>query len=87
MRITSFVFLGYPAYFLAPSFFQALGKPLNALLLSLIRPVLSLAVILVFARFKSIMGIIAADPVAIAVGAAASIVFLRKGILTLLEST
>ena len=77
MRISSFVLLTFPAYFIAPSFYQALGKPVTALVLSLARPVLGLIITLAGARIIGVMGIVAADPIAVAAGALAAVIFLR----------
>jgi Na+-driven multidrug efflux pump len=77
MRISSFLLLTFPAYIIAPSFYQALGKPASALTLSLARPLLAIVAMIVGARVVGALGIVAADPIAVAIGATVALVFLR----------
>ena len=60
----------FAAYFTGPSFYQAIGKPLRALMLALSRPILATVLMLVGIRMIGPMGAVAADPIAIVVGAA-----------------
>ena len=80
MRINAFLLLAFPLYVLGPAFFQALGRSGSALVLTLARPVLGLVITLVGARTIGLMGIVAADPIAVAAGAAVALVLLRRGV-------
>jgi Na+-driven multidrug efflux pump len=78
MRISAFLFLFFPAYIIAPYFYQALGKPTSALTLSLTRPTLAVILMLIFARTGGAMGVVYADPFAVTFGAIFAILYLRK---------
>lgn len=80
MRLNAFLLLFFSIYFLGPSYFQAMGRAGNALFLSLLRPVLGLIVALAGARLVGTIGIVAADPVAVAIGAVISFVFLKVSV-------
>ena len=77
MRITSLLFLFFPAYIIAPSFYQALGKPGRALVLSLARPILGAIFMVAGARLFDVIGVVVADPVAMALSALFAIAYLR----------
>ena len=76
MRISAFLLLLYPAYIIAPSFYQAIGKPLRALSLSMARPIIGAVLMVVLARSRGAIGAVYADPVAVGIGAAIAVWYL-----------
>ena len=78
MRVSAVGMLVFAAYFTGPSFYQAIGKPLRALILALSRPILATVVMFVGIRSIGPMGVVAADPIAIVVGAAIVAIYLRR---------
>lgn len=77
MRISAFLFLAFPAYIIGPSFYQALGKPASALILSLARPVLGALFMVIGVRSFGVMGVVFADPLAVGLSALFAIAYLR----------
>ena len=86
MRVSAFLFISFPAYFIGPSFYQALGKPGRAFVLSLTRPVFGFCIMIVAVRFAGAMGVVVAEPVAMALGAILVIVMLRRDMSRLLQA-
>jgi Na+-driven multidrug efflux pump len=80
MRLSAFLFLVFPAYIIGPSFYQALGMPGRALFLSMARPLVGTALMLFFVRTFGVMGVVAADPLAVTAGAIAAILYLRSSL-------
>jgi putative MATE family efflux protein len=78
MRISALLFLTFPAYIIAPSFYQAIGKPASALLLSLARPIFGTILMIVSVRIGGAIGVVYADPIAVTIGAVVAILYLRK---------
>jgi Na+-driven multidrug efflux pump len=83
MRISAFLFIVFPAYIIAPSFYQALGKPARALILSLLRPVLGAALMIVGVNTLGVMGVVAADPIAVTASAVFAVIYLRTSLRNL----
>ena len=77
MCVNSLALLVFPAYFIGTAFYQAIGQPMRALALAVSRPFFGLLVMLVAVRTVGTIGIVAADPIALAIGAIAVIAFLR----------
>ena len=69
MRVNAVGMLVFATYFTGPSFYQAIGKPLRALILALTRPIIATVIMLVGIRAVGPMAAVAADPIAIVVGA------------------
>jgi putative MATE family efflux protein len=80
MRYSAFLFIVFPAYMLAPSFYQAIGKPGRAFFLSLTRPISGIVLMLICVRAFGVMGVVAADPIAVTIGAVAAILYLRSSL-------
>ncbi len=78
MRVNAIGMLAFAAYFTGPSFYQAIGKPLRALILALTRPILATVLMFVGIRVVGPMGVVAADPIAIAVGAVIVAIYFRR---------
>jgi Na+-driven multidrug efflux pump len=80
MRISSFALLAFPVTIMAPGFYQALGKSMRALILSLTRPVFALIVMIIAIRVGGPLGVVSADPIAIGLGTILCVVFLRSSL-------
>jgi len=76
LRINAFALLVFPTYFVGTAFYQAIGQPMRALLLSLSRPILNTAIMVVSLRTVGVIGIVAADPIALGIGAIAVVIAL-----------
>jgi putative MATE family efflux protein len=76
MRVGALALLVFPTYFIGTAFYQAIGEPKRALALAVSRPLFALIFMLVGVRAVGTIGVIAADPMAIAIGALAVIGFL-----------
>lgn len=75
MRVNSFALLAFPSYFIGTAFYQAIGEPMRALVVAISRPLFGLVIMLVAIRTVGPIGVVAADPIALAVGAV-SVAFL-----------
>lgn len=82
MRINSFALLVFPTYFVGTAFYQAVGQPVQALLLSLARPVLNTVIMVIGLRAVGVIGIVAADPIALGIGALAVLLALMRSFRT-----
>lgn len=80
VRISAYLFLTFPAYIIGPSFYQAIGKPARALLLSLTRPLVGAAVMIVGVRLVGVTGVVIADPVAVTAAALFAVFYLRASL-------
>lgn len=80
VRISAYLFLTFPAYIIGPSFYQAIGKPRSALLLSLARPVVGAAAMLLGVRILGVMGVVIADPLAVTAAALFAVFYLRASL-------
>ena len=80
MRISSFALLSFPISIMAPGFYQALGKSMRALILALTRPVFALIIMVIVVRFTGPLGVVSADPIAVALGSVLCVVFLRSSL-------
>ena len=78
MRINAIGMLAFPASFIGPSFYQAVGKPMKAMVLALARPILAVVIMLIGVRMVGPLGAVAADPIAIMAAAVIVIVYLRR---------
>ncbi|TVQ20220.1 MAG: MATE family efflux transporter [Spirochaetaceae bacterium] len=78
MRVNALALLTFPIYFNGPSFYQAIGKPGRALVLASARPILAAIVMLIGVRMVGPLGVVAADPIALAIGSIAVVAFLLK---------
>lgn len=76
LRVNALALLVFPTYFIGTAFYQAIGQPTRALALAVSRPLFGLAIMLVGVRTVGPIGVVAADPIAIAIGAVAVIGFL-----------
>ena len=76
MRVNALAMLTFPIYFNGPSFYQAIGKPGRALVLAGARPALAAVVMVVGVRLYGPLGVIASDPVALAIGSVIVVAFL-----------
>jgi putative MATE family efflux protein len=84
LRVSTCNLLFFSAYFIAPAFYQSLGKPVQALFLSLSRPVMGIIFVSLGAPLFGVPGIIAADPAALVVSALAAVLFLHRDLKKLL---
>ena len=82
LRINAFALLVFPTYFVGTAFYQAIGQPMRALLLSLSRPILNTAIMVVSLRTVGVIGIVAADPIALGIGALSVIIALTYSFRT-----
>jgi putative MATE family efflux protein len=56
MRINAIGMLAFPASFIGPSFYQAVGKPMKAMVLALARPILAVVIMLIGVRMVGPLG-------------------------------
>ncbi|MFW5789321.1 MAG: MATE family efflux transporter [Spirochaetota bacterium] len=82
MRVNAFALLVFPTYFIGTAFYQAIGDPMRALAVAVSRPLFGLVFMLVGIRAVGPIGVVAADPLAIAIGAVAVTVFLLHSFRT-----
>lgn len=78
MRVNAVGMLFFAAYFTGPSFYQAVGKPIEALALALSRPLIATLIMFAGGKVAGAMGVVAADPAAILAGAVLAVVFMRR---------
>ncbi len=78
MRVNALALLTFPIYFNGPSFYQAIGKPGRALVLASARPILAAIVMLIGVRLVGPLGVVASDPIALAIGSIMVVVFLLR---------
>ena len=71
MRVNAVALLVFPTYFIGAAFYQAIGAPRRALVIALLRPTVGLVIMFVAVQTVGTIGVVAADPLAIAVGALA----------------
>ena len=69
MRVNAIAVLVFPAYFIGAAFYQAIGAPRRALVIALLRPAVGLVIMFAAVQTVGTIGVVAADPLAIAVGA------------------
>ncbi len=69
MRVNAVALLVFPTYFVGAAFYQAIGAPRRALAIALLRPVVGLVIMFTAVRTVGTIGVVAADPLAIALGA------------------
>ncbi|TVR58463.1 MAG: MATE family efflux transporter [Spirochaetaceae bacterium] len=82
MRVNAIALLVFPTYFIGAAFYQAIGAPRRALVIALLRPAVGLLIMFAAVRTVGTIGIVAADPLAIVVGAFAVIVMLTHSFRT-----
>ena len=69
MQITSFSMIVFPSYFIGTAFYQAIGRPMLALVLAMTRPIVGTIVMIVGASSLGAIGVALGDPIALGVGA------------------
>lgn len=82
MRVNAFALLVFPTYFIGTAFYQAIGKPIRALAVAVSRPLFSLVLMIVGVRTLGPIGVVGADPAAIALGAIGVVLFLLHSFRT-----
>ena len=78
IRVKAPVMLVFPAYMIGTSFYQALGRPAKAFVISLTRPLFSIVVMFSAVRSIGAMAVVSAEPIAVALGALIAIILLRR---------
>jgi Na+-driven multidrug efflux pump len=68
MRVAATAMLVFPTYFIGTAFYQAIGRSMLALLLAMTRPLVGILVMLWGVGALGSIGVVIADPIALAVG-------------------
>ena len=76
MRVNAAALLVFPTYFIGAAFYQAIGAPRRALVIALLRPVVGIVIMFAAVQTVGTIGVVAADPLAIGVGAVAVVLML-----------
>jgi len=82
MRVNAFALLVFPSYFIGTAFYQAIGQPMRALAIAVSRPLFGLIIMLVGVRTAGAVGVVIADPLALAIGALSVFFFVRHSFRT-----
>ena len=82
MRVNAVALLVFPTYFIGAAFYQAIGAPRRALVIALLRPAVGLMIMFAAVRTVGTIGVVAADPLAIAFGAVSVVALLAHSFRT-----
>ncbi len=82
MRVNAIALLVFPTYFIGAAFYQAIGAPRRALVIALLRPAIGLVIMFAAVRTVGTIGVVAADPLAIAFGAFSVVALLAHSFRT-----